>query len=109
MRRALLMLHFDDQPMETSLFSPESSARDEVYYEFLPEGSQLIEGISEKVYDDCLNDPETPTLPDNFSLSTPTLPDDLEGLDLYTTKWYADCFNDPEIPNDLYVSFFCYF
>ncbi|KAJ4877762.1 Protein XRI1 [Raphanus sativus] len=88
------MLHFDDQqPMETSLFSSEcfssilkSSAREEAYGDLLPEGSQLIQGFSEDAsasslegldlyaeewYTDCLNDPETPTLPDDLSLGSP--------------------------------------
>lgn len=82
------MLHFEDQPMETSLFSSEcfssilkSSARDEAYDELLPEGSQLIQGFSE-----------------DASASS------LEGLDLYAEEWYADCLNDPEtqtLPDDL--------
>lgn len=53
-------------------------ARDEAYDELLPEGSQLIQGFSEDAsasslegldlyaeewYADCLNDPETQTLP----------------------------------------------
>ncbi|XP_048595292.1 protein XRI1 isoform X2 [Brassica napus] len=81
------MLHFEDQPMETSLFSSEcfssilkSSARDEAYDELLPEGSQLIQGFSE-----------------DASASS------LEGLDLYAEEWYADCLNDPEtqtLPTD---------
>ncbi|KAF8107261.1 hypothetical protein N665_0124s0055 [Sinapis alba] len=76
------MLHFDDQPMETSLFSSEclssilkSSAREEAYDELLPEGSQLIEGFSEDAS-----------------------PSSLEGIDLYAEEWYVECLNDPETP-----------
>uniref|UniRef100_A0A1J3H6E7 Protein XRI1 n=1 Tax=Noccaea caerulescens TaxID=107243 RepID=A0A1J3H6E7_NOCCA len=82
------MLHFEDQPAETSLFSSEnfaailkSSAREEAFDELLPEGSQLIEGFSE-----------------DASASS------FEGLDLYAEEWYADCLNDaetPTLPNDL--------
>ncbi|CAF2157995.1 unnamed protein product [Brassica napus] len=46
------MLHFEDQPMETSLFSSEcfssilkSNAREEALDKLSPEGSQLIEGF----------------------------------------------------------------
>ncbi|KAJ0253045.1 Protein XRI1 [Hirschfeldia incana] len=76
------MLHFEDQPMETSLFSSEcfssilkSSAREEAYDDLLPEGSQLTQGFSA-----------------DASASS------LEGLDLYAEEWYADCLNDPEAP-----------
>ncbi|KAG2301389.1 hypothetical protein Bca4012_059633 [Brassica carinata] len=87
------MLQFEDQPMETSLFSSESfssilrsSAREETFDELLPKGSQLIEAFSEDAaassidgldlyaeewYADCLNDPETPTLPDDLSFGSP--------------------------------------
>ncbi|KAF8047109.1 hypothetical protein N665_3202s0004 [Sinapis alba] len=84
------MLQFEDQPMETTLFSSEnlssilrSSAREEAFDELLPEGSQLIEDASassfeslddlyaEEWYADCLNDPETPTLPDDLSFGSP--------------------------------------
>ncbi|CAN6876625.1 unnamed protein product [Brassica oleracea] len=78
------MLLFDDQPMETSLFSSESfssilksSAREETFDELLPEGSQLIEGFSADASASSL---------------------DLEGLDLYAEEWYADCLNDAETP-----------
>ncbi|CAH8388008.1 unnamed protein product [Eruca vesicaria subsp. sativa] len=84
------MLHFEDQSMETSLFSSEclssilkSSAREEVYDELLPEGSLLIQGFSE-----------------DASASS------LEGLDLCADEWYADCLNDPEaptLPDDLNI------
>ncbi|KAJ4868871.1 Protein XRI1 [Raphanus sativus] len=93
------MLPFDDDPMETSFFSS-AQAREEAYDELLPEGSHLIEGFSEDAsasslkaaYDDFVNDP-------------PTLPDDLDCLDLYlyATKLYADCIKDPEthpLPDD---------
>ncbi|XP_024007209.1 protein XRI1 isoform X2 [Eutrema salsugineum] len=84
------MLQFEDQPMD--LFSSESfssilksSAREEAFDELLPEGSQLIEGFSEDAsassfegidlyaeewYADCLNDSETPTLPDDLSFGS---------------------------------------
>ncbi|KAL0658376.1 hypothetical protein Bca4012_078961 [Brassica carinata] len=85
------MLLFDDQPMETSLFSSESfssilkssdpdlyaPAREETFDELLPEGSQLIEGFSADASASSL---------------------DLEGLDLYAEEWYADCLNDAETP-----------
>ncbi|XP_009151671.1 protein XRI1 isoform X1 [Brassica rapa] len=78
------MLLFDEQPMETSLFSSESfssilksSAREETFDELLPEGSQLIEGFSADASASSL---------------------DLEGLDLYAEEWYADCLNDAETP-----------
>ncbi|CAH2044733.1 unnamed protein product [Thlaspi arvense] len=82
------MLQFEDQPMETSLFSSESfsailksSARDETFDELLPEGTQLIEGYSE-----------------DASASS------FEGFDLYAEEWYAECLNDsetPSLPDDL--------
>ncbi|CAH8299492.1 unnamed protein product [Eruca vesicaria subsp. sativa] len=78
------MLQFDDQPMETCLFSSESfssilksSAREETFDELLPEGSELIEGFSADASASSL---------------------DLEGLDLYAEEWYADCLNDAETP-----------
>ncbi|XP_020871715.1 protein XRI1 isoform X3 [Arabidopsis lyrata subsp. lyrata] len=91
------MLQFEDQP-ETSLFSSESfsailksSARDETFDELLPEGSQLIEGFSdasassfegldlyaEEWYAECLNDAETPMLPDDLSFGSPDVQVDI--------------------------------
>ncbi|XP_023633467.1 protein XRI1 isoform X4 [Capsella rubella] len=92
------MLQFEDQP-ETSLFSSESfsailksSARDDTFDELLPEGSQLIEGFSEDAsassfegldlyaeewYAECLNDAETPTLPDDLNFGSPDVQVDI--------------------------------
>ncbi|AED95715.1 x-ray induced transcript 1 [Arabidopsis thaliana] len=92
------MLQFEDQP-ETSLFSSESfsailksSARDDTFDELLPEGSQLIEGFSEDAsassfegldlyaeewYADCLNDAETPMLPDDLNFGSPDVQVDI--------------------------------
>ncbi|KAL1207448.1 Protein XRI1 [Cardamine amara subsp. amara] len=93
------MLQFEDHSMETSLFSSEnfasilkSSARDETFDELLPEGSHLMEGFSEDAsassfegldlyaeewYADCLNDAETPTLPDDLSFGSPDVQVDI--------------------------------
>ncbi|CAA7058884.1 unnamed protein product [Microthlaspi erraticum] len=66
------MLHFEEQPAETSLFSSENFAA------ILKSSVTTFDSLGGCMwYADCLNDAETPTLPDDLSFGSPDVQVDI--------------------------------